>query len=377
MATNLPSSPMMRALAAGVMGNVPVLIEDEPGRGKTAKIVSMSERTGYHVEVLVGSIREPQDYLGLPIEVDGQVVYSPPAWARRLSGAEKGMLVLDEFNTSNESVMKANLRLLQERYAGDEKLSDGTRIIAISNPVESSTGGLELPPAIANRMMHLTWHFDRDEWLANIATRFENTDVFPFEELATGGTDSDRARAVALITGFLTDRPDLHAPSVPSDPYEAGKAWPSPRSWSNVIDVISHLDPNDDAAIMLVVRGLVGDGAAKDFYAWREVRDLVDPAALLDNPNLVDWSAERPDRLFVTLSAVEALVSLRGDAKAWEKGLNVLLTCAEKGKPDVALVPARSMLNPANRPEGSKMDVNRVHSTFGDVMAQMSNGFAA
>ena len=381
MAVNTDVSPMMRAFAAAIMGNVPVVIEDDPGRGKTAKITGSAEKTGWHAEVMVASIREPYDYLGLPFMESGphgpETTYAAPGFALRCNAADKALLVLDELNTASEQTMKANLRLAQERYAGDTKLGDHVRIVGITNPVSNATGGMELPPAIANRFMHLDWHFDRDEWLSHVATRFKNAPVVSFEDMAGKGGDVARARAAARVTGFLAARPDHHAPPVPDDPFEAGKAWASPRSWSNVIDALEFLDADDDAAAMLVVKGLVGDEAMKAYFAWLQTSDLADPAEVLEDPSIVDWRNERPDRLFTTLSGVEALVMLRGDAKSWEQGMEVLLHCAENGKPDIALVPARTLLAPQFRPSKSKIDMGRVQVHFAELMQRTSNGFAS
>ncbi len=58
MATTFPSSPMMRAFAAGVRGNVPTVVWGDPGVGKTAKIGAYASAWGFHTETVVGSIRE-------------------------------------------------------------------------------------------------------------------------------------------------------------------------------------------------------------------------------------------------------------------------------------------------------------------------------
>lgn len=382
MAINEDVSPMMRALAAGMMGNVPVVIEDDPGRGKTAKICASAIKNGYLAEVMVGSIREPYDYLGLPFmendeEFGTHTIHAAPGFALRCNKAEKALLILDELNTSAEQTMKANLRLVQERYAGDTKLGDHVRLLAITNPVSNATGGMELPPAIANRFMHLDWHFDSDEWLAHVATRFKFAPVVPFEDMCGPGGDDARARAAARVTGFLSARPEFLAPPVPDDPFEAGKAWASPRSWSNVIDALEFLDANDDAASLLVVKGLVGEDAMKAYDSWLQTSDLANPADVLEDPSIVDWRGERIDRLFTTLNGVEALVLLRGDAKSWEQGIEALVYAAENGRQDVALVAARTLLLPQHRPAKTKIDMGRVQYHFGDIMERTSNGFAS
>lgn len=97
---------MMRAFAAGVRGNVPTVVWGDPGVGKTAKIGAYPAAWGFHTETVVGSIREASDFLGLPIEVDGEVRYSPPAFARRAADADRALINFDELTTSAPSVSK-------------------------------------------------------------------------------------------------------------------------------------------------------------------------------------------------------------------------------------------------------------------------------
>ena len=61
-----------------------------PGTGKTSAVVALGEALGWPVETVIGSIREPSDFAGLPVVIDGSVQLSPPAWATRLCEAVGG-----------------------------------------------------------------------------------------------------------------------------------------------------------------------------------------------------------------------------------------------------------------------------------------------
>ena len=84
---NLPSSPMMRAFAAGVRANVPTLLWGMPGATKTAVVNAIGSDWGYSVESLSGANREPSDFMGFPIEQDGVTSYSQLAWAKRVTSS--------------------------------------------------------------------------------------------------------------------------------------------------------------------------------------------------------------------------------------------------------------------------------------------------
>lgn len=342
----LRSTPMMRALAAGIRANVPTVLWGSPGVGKSAKIDAHAEAWGRHMECVVGSVREAPDFLGLPTEGDDRTTeYLTPGFAKRLNAANSGLLFLDELSTAAPSVQKAMLRLLQERYAGDTPLGDHIAIVAAANPPEQAADGWDLPAPVANRLMHLDWHFDADEWLSGVLTDFAHVDVNTLDVMLGDGSDADAARVKGLVTAFLKAHPVLLNPGPPKDDTEAGKAWPSPRSWTNAMSVLAELDPSDEAAALLVVKGCVGEGAAQEFFAWVAIADLHDPADVMDDPTLVEWSKERPDRLFALTSGITALVLTRGDKTTWEKGTRALTACAEGGRPDVALPGMRTVLS--------------------------------
>lgn len=360
------STPMMRALAAAVEANVPALIWGEPGQAKSAKVNSYAAAWGRHCEVVVGSVRESSDYLGLPIEIDGEVVYSPPAWAHRLNDANKAVLFLDELTTAAPSVQKAMLRIMQERFVGEYELNDSVAIIAAANPPETAADGWDLPAPVANRVMHLDWHFDIAEWLNGVGTMFAHTDVPSVASMLGSDSGKGRARVVGSVTAFLKNRPDLLTPPVPNDPVLAGKAWASPRSWTNAIDVLAQLDPTDEDAALLVIKGCVGEAAGLEYLTWLALADLFDPEDVMNDPSIVDWADTRPDRLFALVTAITVLTLAKGDKATWRKGVDALIACADGKRPDVALHSARVLLSKANDMGGVPKGAL---AAFGDLLA--------
>lgn len=367
-----PSSPFMRAFAAGVVSTTPTCIVGEPGQGKTASMEASTKNWGRHVETIIGSNRESTDFLGVMVDGKDGVEYAPFSWVKRLNAAKKAMLLLDEFNTSAPTTMKAMLRVVQERYVGDQKLNDGVSIVALMNPVETAVDAYDLPAPMANRMMHLDWVFDRKNWLDNVGTGFGNVNLPSLESLLGGDPAVRKAVVSGAVTAFLQARPLLLDPPVPTTPIEAGRAWPSPRSWTNAIEVLSHLDALDDEAAYLVVKGCVGEGAAIEYFKWVAAQDLYDPLEVLDRPdNLVDWKNERSDRLFALLQAVTALGLAKPEL--WKKATIVMAACADnsgngRGKPDAALPGAEKLWN--NRPSSAKSIDSRFQAAFADLLSK-------
>lgn len=360
-----PSSPFMRAFAAAVTANVPLAVTGDPGQGKTASMENSTKHWGRHVETIIGSTREAPDFLGVMVEGEDGIDYKCFSWARRLNAAPQSLLLLDEFNTAPPSTMKGMVRLVQERYIGEQKLHDSVAIVALMNPVETSMEGYELGAAMANRMMHIEWVFDAKFWRENVGTDFQFTDTPSLESILGGNAVLNKALVSANVTAFLKARPNLLTPPVPKNPVEAGGAWPSPRSWTNAMKILAQLDPLDEEAALLVLQGCVGTGAASEYYKWVEENDLHNVLDVLENPGMVDWKNERPDRLFALVQGVTH-VGL-ADKKLWKKATIVLAVCAEGGKPDVALPGAQKLLS--NGPATVKTIDKRVQLAFAAILA--------
>jgi hypothetical protein len=338
-------SAVNEALGVAVAAGVPVLLWGAPGTGKTSALRAMAERAGWPCEVVIASIREPSDFAGLPIVVDGDVRFAPPTWARRLAGAGWGLLFLDELSTAPPAVQAALLRVVLERVVGDLDLPEGTRVVAAANPPDQAADGWDLSPPLANRFCHLDWGIDPQGFAEGIAGGFD-APVIP--ELAADHDDL-RSRARGLLAAFTTVRPGLVCVP-PTDRTAAGRAWPSPRSW----EMAGHLwaaatsaGASHDATAALVC-GSVGEGPGLEFLAWVEEMDLPDPEAVLADPGSFSLP-DRGDRAYAALTSIAAAVAGRPTPERWLAGWKVLGKAGETA-PDVAAVAARVLAR--CRPQG-------------------------
>ena len=188
--------------------------------------------------------------------------------------------------------------------------------VAAANPPEQAADGWDLAAPMANRFLHIDHTPATDDWIDGMTTGFR---------VAASGRVLDyspilRAASRAEVASFIRTRPDLlHA--LPQDDAASGRAWPSHRTWTMTADVLAFLDPGDTPATLLAASGLVGEGAATEYIAWRSLNDLPDPADVLADPESVSWATLEPSRAWATLTAVtmpteEDLwdASARGDA---------------------------------------------------------------
>src|SRR5262245_55391883 len=220
-------NPAVEALGVAVAAGVPVLLWGAPGTGKTSAIRAMAQAMGLPCETVIASIREPSDFAGLPIVVGEEVRFAPPAWARRLAEAGRGLLFLDELSTAPPAVQAALLRVVLERTVGDLALPAEVAVVAAANPPEQAADGWDLAPPLANRFCHLDWFLEAREWADGMVGGFPTPEITAIPEDAL---ERQLASLRGSIGAFLSTRPGLlFAP--PADEASAGRAWPSPRSW--------------------------------------------------------------------------------------------------------------------------------------------------
>ncbi|MEV0379571.1 MoxR family ATPase [Nonomuraea sp. NPDC050643] len=335
----------MDALSVAVAANLPVILWGSPGTGKTSAVLALGERLGLPVEVVVGSIREPSDFAGLPVLRDGGTWFAPPRWAERLAAAGTGILFLDELTTAPPAVQAAMLRVVLERTVGDLALPPAVRIVAAANPPEQAADGWDLSAPLANRLIHLDWKISA----ASVAEGFTNGFAAP--PPASGVDLSGVGRARALVGAFLRVRPELVL-AVPDGP---ARAWPSPRTWELAATALCATDGMSGEAAGEAVRaelvvGAVGEAAGFELLSWVRDLDLPDPETLLTDPAAP--LPDRVDRVHAVLGSVVAHVTADGGADSWQRAWALIGRVARR-TPDVAATAARSLA--ARRPHGATL----------------------
>lgn len=315
---------------------VPVLLLSAPGMGKTSLVRALADSRGEACETVLGSIREPADFGGMPMVTDDGAILHPPAWARRLAAVGSGIAFLDELTTCPPAVQAAMLAVSLDRTVGDLTLPEGVQIVAGANPPECAAGGYELDPPLANRFCHVAFAPSSEDWLTGMASGW----TMPVTR-AVAADSATKALRRGEVIGFLRVRPDL-LDAMPSDPSARGGAWPSRRTWTMLADTLPFVRTDDADAVHALAHGLVGEGAATEFLAWRESMDLPTPVELIADPSLIDYASERPDRVWAALTAVATWAASEGTKKAWTDAWGPLVAAAEHAG-DVAGAVARSL----------------------------------
>src|SRR5436190_7776404 len=192
------------ALGTAVAARVPVLLWGAPGTGKTSAIRAMAAAAGWACETVIASIREPSDFAGLPIVVDGGVRFAAPAWARQLAAAQgAGLLFLDEISTAPPAVQAALLRVVLERVVGDLELPEEIAVVAAANPPEQAADGWDLSAPLANRFCHLQWTVDPNAVAEGMAAGFPAPRVPRLPD----DWEERLGASMGLVAAFLHVRP--------------------------------------------------------------------------------------------------------------------------------------------------------------------------
>jgi hypothetical protein len=329
------------ALGVCVESNVPVILWGPPGQGKTSVIKALAEKSNRHLEIILASIREPQDFAGLPSIVNGKMTLVAPDWAQRLADTKAGILFTDEVNTAPPSVQAALLRVCLDKVAGDCELGLDTGVIAAANPPEQAADGWDLAPPLANRFCHLEWSLPLEVVRMGLSG---NWPAYEFEKADPEKFRIEIGNEKSIVSGFLTSRPDLLT-ALPNSNADQGRAFPTPRSWESAALLSAYVSASNlsEGVRRLLLKGSIGIAAAAEYITFRENLDLPNPDVLLSEPDKVNLPT-RADQVYVLGAGIINALGRDNTTLRWHAAGKILEKIVESGHPDMAVGFARQWL---------------------------------
>ena len=339
------SQKALRAIAVGIQANAPILTIGGPGIGKTSGIVSLAKQLDMPYEIVIASLREPADFAGLPVVDNGGVYLAPPSWAKRLHAAGRGLLFLDEISTAAPAVQAALLRVILDRVVGDLPLPKEVCIVAAMNPADQAAGGWDLSPPLSNRFCHIPWGLNTGEWVDGMMQGFPE---ISFPKLP-GDWQTKERESRLLVASFVQHKQTILY-NCPENDSDAGKPWPSPRSWTMAAKLSAACKASNagQEVELPLLSGCVGDGAALEYVNWRDTLDLPDPEMLLANPDKF-VVPNRGDKAYTILASVASAAVNNMTKPRFLAAWVIFKRAADAGKKDLAAAAVRTLAHAATQ----------------------------
>lgn len=233
----------------------PLYLWGPPGIGKSSVVRHAAAALQLDLVDLRATLLDPVDLRGLPRLSNETAVWCPPAFLPR---AGRGVLFLDELAQAAPLVQAACLQLVLDRKLGEYELPPGWAVVAASNRSEDRAGTHRLISPLLNRFVHLDLDVSVEDWQ----------------------TWAVAANVLPEVRAFVRFRPGL---LFQFDAAANPRAFPTPRSWQFVSDVLARTPAPLHHA---VVAGCVGDGPAAEFLGFlRLYRELPDVDVVLHSPD--------------------------------------------------------------------------------------------
>lgn len=288
--TEVTPSVAKSVLRTCIAAQRPVFLWGPPGIGKSNIVAQIAGELEIECRDVRMVLLDPVDLRGLPSVRDGITSWNTPDF---LPTSGKGVLFLDELNRAPMLVQNAGFQLILDRKLGDYTLPSGWAVVGAGNREQDGGGVSRMSSALANRFVHIEVTTDLGDW----------------------STWASANQVEPVVIAFLRFRPNL-LHEFDRDAH----AFPTPRSWSFVSDIV-RARPNRDAEYALI-EGSVGHGAAVEFTAfvdlWRKLPNI--DAILLDPEH-----SPVPDAHDVgTMYAISAALGSRADAQNFERVLKYL-----------------------------------------------------
>jgi hypothetical protein len=240
-----------------------VMLHAKHGVGKSSVVRQVAEELGIGFYDVRLSQCEVGDIKGLPDKDNeaGVVRFLKQEWWPKDPNS-RGILFFDELNRAAKDVLQAVFEICLDRRLDGEKLPDGWRVVSAVNS-DDDYDVAELDPALHDRWFHIDFDPSAMEWVEWA----RNTKIHP------------------AVVEFINRNQNLLDPPVGN--LEAGRVYPSRRSWVAFSDTVIAMDLEnraDDGMLTQVAKGWVGREIAIMFqkFLTNEFSQLR-PDDVLDN----------------------------------------------------------------------------------------------
>lgn len=389
---------ILDVINAGIDAKMSVMIEGDPGQGKSALVKSIAQERGCRLITIIGSQRDSTDITGYPVkksvvinnggkkEKTATVAdFAIQRWQWEIMYYKRVLLFLDEFSNSPPPVQASMLSLLNERtFPNGDVMPDETIVIGAMNPVDSAANGFRLGLPVSNRLLLVPWNPSPKEWMDSMLTNWGHGQ----NGLLHGEMEWRR-----IVVSFLAEHPDLlyklpdedmkNDPSVYGidDASHAEKdiytmAYPSNRSWTNLARVLAAMSSNGRLSRRTMQRaadGIVGYEAASAFvtHAMNVIgrkKTMPSTSSIINDPSVIDWN--RLDAAQARKVFSESMQMLRNDDGMLEK-IAAMFIYAARSRTDIGAPYVSELIRAASTKHRSDL-VDGIMNAYKDVGVRLA-----
>lgn len=263
-----------------------VMLWGPPGAGKSQGIrqvaAEIEAKTGK--KAVITDVRlllfNPVDLRGIPTANADKTLavwLKPKIFQMDESPEVVNILFLDEISAAPQSVQAAAYQITLDRMVGEHRLPDNCIVVAAGNRVTDRSVAYTMPKALANRLCHIDVVVDHTSW--------HNWAV--------------AAGIHPVVLGFVDGNPGM---LMKFDPESDGLAFPTPRSWEMVSNIMNHISGSVED-VFPIIAGCVGNAAAYELRNWSEVYNRIP-----DIKSIFDGATNdvpvRPEALYALASRI-------------------------------------------------------------------------